>query len=426
MLHLENITCMQLFALFSFNQYPKQSTMKTKILINVGAAFLLTILILYSCKKQELITNPEVFKNAVSNWQTDFVKNASALEIERVNTIINLLDYSSASQSDFEGNNVLAIKINRKTATGTQQYLVLSKQQDSYGFKGIYQASDLQTLIDFYSSNRLAGDKIIFETNITGQRGRGWQGLKSGKMINLMTFGTKNKSFNATKISELNSKVRVNSYYYNDCTRWYLIGYDEETGIIYTMTYLYSTGCDAETEPTGGGGASPTIRIVNQCGQTDDEVLAIINSVTTEPMDVALIQEGESTWDPTVGLWRIPRVVSFTFLKAKVGFSTIEWTANFTGSLTSTTGGVGTWIWETFAYSNTALTNGASPACTAFHETTTCATTIDSDKKKARCALSFTYYLVGSCASAGIQLTVPTTVSVSTAFDPTSYNVIVP
>lgn len=231
--------------------------MKTKKTLIISVAFLCSALLMTACKKKDIsILNSDTFHSIVTIWHDQFSKShASTPVTSTVNNIVSMLSYDDVLIVKNSLNRTVYF-IKKNSSSHLNQYLALVQTGNNIQAEGIYETTNLSQIEKFVNSGILpAGEKItvysLLEKPIVQ-----WETNSSGKSLLRMA---QNKNTLSTKTLQtkllsafVEKKVLSAPVTPPECTDWYWVTFDIETGNILDVTYLYTT-C---TEGTGGGGGS--------------------------------------------------------------------------------------------------------------------------------------------------------------------------
>lgn len=219
----------------------------------------------YACKKQDLYpTTPpvETFKQVVSEWQrqVDLTNSLSQKTRQHCDTLLAHLDYATAIKINKSDTTALyLIKIDLPAKYRNTKYLVIEVHHHTYSLDGVYEAKDLGKIQTFYATKQIAGRDSILVWDINGYPLKGWERTIDGKMRDRYGKWRVHAPVPAhvDSMGPLVKKINVEAPppEGEECTDWYWVIRDSETGEIISETYQFSTGnCTNSGGGSGGTG----------------------------------------------------------------------------------------------------------------------------------------------------------------------------
>jgi hypothetical protein len=242
--------------------------LKLKTVLLGLAVLCSSIMIFYGCQKTDsVLTSEENFKAAVDKWrgQENAIVSTNSKDLKKrsIDIIISHLDYSVArTVQTSDGSRLYLIRLNNYSVN--QKFLSLEQKGGESIFNGIYEAGDIDRIVQFYSTKRLKKQDFIFVSDLDGNPLRGWAADKNG--IQRQSVGTwKSRMEGARTTNSAGStdkKVKVNLALAPPtggevCIDWYWTWYDPETGFLLYEEYIGSTGDCNDGFHNGGGGSAP-------------------------------------------------------------------------------------------------------------------------------------------------------------------------
>jgi hypothetical protein len=274
------------------------------------------MVLFFSCKKQEIPSEPasDQFKNVVDQWrsmQSTIISTNSSESKKRkdIESILNQLDYTVAKTVRKDNSTELYfIKINSaKPRTG--RFLCLQVSGGKTAFDGVYESSDINKIVRFYSTKKLAPKDSLLVWDVDNVPMKGWctdAGGKRWQSIGL--WKPKPVSEKVVKVdgnATAKNIVKVNLALAPPptdgiCIDWYWTWYDPETGIVVAEQYIGSTG---NCTGNGGGGPGNGPSAAEICQQQVEQQLDAFRagSEAGEALDYTGIASLSGPEDPTTG-----------------------------------------------------------------------------------------------------------------------------
>ncbi len=342
---------------------------KSKIIFALSAFSILAIF--YACKKQgqdSSVVSIEVSKSIVQNWQQQFIKTALTRDLKKADSIIANLDLNSAAKVSLSDTITLFfIKINEQTVSANTRFLAISvNNNNNYELDGIYQASSISGIKNFFETKKLPPKGLILVYGIDNHPIKGWEATATGKML----YKKGKSTPRGVAITNLTASVdkkpsSAPAPPQDPCLDWFWVTLDPETDEPISAQYLYSTGnCDGISGGTGGGGGDET---ENQCNYTFEEAGDMINEVTVTVSDApsVAVNNGSSSTDASTGKIRQPIVVQKEVLKMTffLAPNVVTWDVYYVGIKYKNNSSDNIWKWQECTYSSFGQATGELPPC---------------------------------------------------------------